>query len=190
MLEMEMTDLLAPEDRAALEREADTSADALTELRALEIQTQEDLTFAGDFLVAVKARWKELEAKRTAITRPILDAKRKVDELFQPVLAPLAAAESVLRQKIGAYTVERERAAGEAMRALTPIAPPEPPKGISVKSAWDFVIEDESLVPREFWSVDPEKIRAAIGYADTIHVLPYPIPGVKFLLRGRVMVRT
>lgn len=156
---------------------------------------------AGGLAKAAKARWKELEDKRTGITKPLLEAKRNVDALFKPLQDAYLEAETLLKTKIGAYAarVEAERAqamqrsAEEYAAGGTPTdVIPEPAKtaGVSTKQVWDFTVENPDLVPRELCSPDPEKIRAHIWYADTPKTPPRPVPGLAFVLKNQVMVRT
>ncbi len=181
----------------ALRSEAAGNADALAPLEALEITSAADLAFAGELLTSAKSRWKELEEKRTAITRPINEAKRQVDALFAPAQEPLKRAEGILKAKIAAYTIAQQAAQTEAMLAVsageagaTLVVPSAPPPGVSVRSVWDFEVTDDAAVPRELLSVDEAKVRKAIWYADTERAAPRPIPGLRFFLRGKVTVRT
>lgn len=162
---------------------------------------QATLDQAGTLVKSAKERWKDLETKRTSITKPLLEAKRGVDQLFKPVLDQYAEAEQVLKAKIGAYAAQREAERAAAMQASaaeyqaggTPTEMiPEPPKtaGITTRQLWDFTVELPDLVPRELCSPDPDKIKAAIWYADSPHTPPQPIAGVKFFLRDQVTVRT
>jgi hypothetical protein len=175
---------------------------ALAWLRdTFQIVDQDTLDKAGELVKAAKGRWKELEEKRTAITKPLNEAKRGVDKLFKPVLDLYAEAEGILKTKIGAYAAQVEIQRAEIMTASalehaaggTPTeAIPEPAKtqGVSTRQVWDFRVDDPDLVPRELCSPDPEKIRKAIWYVDTAKRPPQSIPGLSFFLQSHVTVRT
>lgn len=185
--------------------EANETNQAITLLNSFEILNQDDLNFASELVKTVKDRWKELEEKRTAITKPINEGLRAINALFKPVQDPLAQAELIIKSKIANFTLmqraAQERAmqaaaaaaqAGNTQRAMLQLAatvPVETPKGVTVKDHWDFEVYDESQIPREYLSVDPDKIKKAIWYADTERTPPRPIPGIRFFKRGAVTVR-
>lgn len=180
--------------------EATEFAKHLRTVQALEIVTSEDFAIAADMVKGARSHWKRLDERRKAITKPILDSKKKVDELFDPALDALKEIETVLKRKIGEYTKAQEAAQIAAMQASaseyqaggTPTAIiPEVSraKGVSVNSVWDFEITDPERVPRHLCSPDPAKIKAEIWYADTPRTPPRNIPGITFRLRTDVIVR-
>jgi hypothetical protein len=181
--------------------EAARARDALVMVKGLNLVTEEDFTFAADLVKLAHDNIKRLDKRRTAITKPILDAKRAVDGLFKPALDVLNEIKAVLEGKIGAHVRAQQEAQVLAMNTQaaafaagqTPTEPiPEVPeaKGVSVKSRWVADVVDPEAVPRELCSPDPEKIARAIWYADTPHTPPRPIPGLTFRLETDVTVRT
>ncbi len=183
--------LIPTNTRTELAAESSAAADVLEALAAMPVASQEDLDFAGTMLVDVKAKFKALEEKRTAITKPINAAKREVDALFAPVLEPLKQAEGILKEKIAAYTVARE---AERRAALTsgetnPLAlvPAEQTKGVSVREVWDWEVENRDIIPREFMYVAEDAMHHHIN---SHKGEPPPIPGIRFYKRGEVRVRT
>ncbi len=182
--------------------ETSKAQQALAWLRdTFQVVDQASLDRAAELVKAAKARWKDLEAERVKITRPMLEAKNAVDDLFRPAKELYSEAETVLKGKIGAYHAQVEalriatmqQSAAEYQAGGTPtLAIPEPAtaKGVSVRHVWAFNIKAPDLVPREFCSPDPAKIKAAIWYADTPHKPPNDIPGVEFYLADQVTVRT
>ncbi len=59
--------------------------DMIAQLRtALVVNSQPRLDMAGELLKQVKGKVKKLEAERKKITKPLLDAKKAVDNLFRP----------------------------------------------------------------------------------------------------------
>lgn len=182
------------------EQEAGEAKWCLEKVQALEIATAADFELAATLVKGARANWKRLEARRTAITQPMMAAKRNVDDLFKPGLDALKAIQEVLEVKIGAYTRAQQAAQESAMLASAaafqaggaPTDPiPEVPhaKGVSVKTVWTFKVTNPAEVPREYCSPDPDKIRAAIWYADTPRTPPRPIPGIEFELVTDVTVR-
>lgn len=191
-----MSDLIAQE----AEQEASTHTGTLAMVQGLDITSQGDYEFASELVRKAKAAHKRLDERRTAITKPLLASKRKVDDLFAPSLSALKEIERVLKEKIGAYAVQQTQAAATAMVTTAAVyaaggtpteAIPEIPTapGISTAIYWDFEIVNPAEVPRELCSPDPEKIQRAIWYADTPHTEPRHIPGVVFKLRADVTAR-
>lgn len=172
---------------------------------SFQINGHDDLMVASNILRHAKDRWKALEEQRTSVTGPLNEILRTVNGWFKPVQTGLVRVETTLKNKIAAYTLAQKaaqeaamRAAAEAIQAnnqmmasqqLAAMVPAPPPQGIAVREIWDFVIENEALVPNEYKIVDPAKIKAAIWYANTEKTPPLPIPGVRFFLRGSVTVR-
>lgn len=81
-----------------------------------DIETPEMAHAAADDLREVKRLWKELESKRTAITKPLLEAKRQIDELFKPAKGWLKEAERLLKDEILQYQQTEERVARALQR--------------------------------------------------------------------------
>lgn len=180
--------------------EADNHIGALATVRELEINCQEDFDFASRLVQLAKVNLKRIDARRTAITKPLLQSKRAVDELFAPALGALNEIERILKGKLGAYSIATTQASAAAMASTalvyaaggTPtevIPEPAAARGISVKTSWSFEVVDPEAVPREYCSPDPDKIEAGIWYADTPHTPPRPIPGLRFFLKADVTVR-
>lgn len=83
------------------------TAKSLAEL--VEIDDQTTYEIADLRLAEVKSKWKQIEAQRKAMVDPINKAKDAVQAFFNPVLADLAGAESVIKGKMLTYTREQER---------------------------------------------------------------------------------
>lgn len=180
-------------DETSLRIEAEQNAEALAIVEAFAITTAEDFETATDLLKECKARYKVLEAKRKHLKEPSLEAGRRIDEFFRPVLEPLLAAETRLKHAIGEYTRASQLAQHAAMTAYAGGAealPPPSPKaeGVAVKTVWRVEVIDADAVPREYCSPDLAKLQKAIWYADTT-TAPRPIPGVRFVADAKVTVR-
>lgn len=178
------TDLIPRTIRTELVEEHTGAVAFLEAVEDLDVASQADLDFASELLVSVKAKHKAFEERRTAITKPILAAKREVDALFSPVLKPLETAEGILKEKVGAYAIAREQerrqlmASGETNPAA--LAPVELVVGVSVKELWDFEVLDAGAVPRRYLTVDRAQVLMSLGE---------DIPGIRFFKRGQVAVR-
>jgi hypothetical protein len=179
--------------RAELVPEGRDTDEALAMIEALTITTAEDLEFAADLLCSVSDRYKVLEDKRTSVTKPMLAAKREIDSWFAPVTGPLKRAESILREKIGAFHVLSRGVQEAAMLEVaaggsTALAPVPTAAGVNVRELWDFEITDAAEVPRKFLCVDFDALRKHAAMADTERTPPVPVAGVRWFKRGQVRV--
>ena len=71
---------------------------------------------AGEELKTIKAKYKELEDRRKAITQPMDKAKKEVMDLFRKPLEMLEQAEAVIKRTMLAYQTEQRRLQAEAQR--------------------------------------------------------------------------
>jgi len=180
---------------------ADTK-EALAQLDAIVITSQDDLDFVGALLVDVKTKIKSLEEKRRRATRPIQQSLEEIRSWFREPLQALAQLERELKGKIEAYharVAEQKRAALAAAQAAPTVeekrealadlaridvAQLDNPSGVSVSSVWTFEIVDPNLVPREYLMVDEAAIRRAVNSGVR------EIAGVRIFEQPRVAVRT
>lgn len=164
------------------------------------VTDQASLDRANDLVRQAREAWDKWELERTAITKPIMQAKRATDDHFKPVLQALTDIEHYLRAEIGSYIagIERERvrimreSAAQLTAGIVPTEViPQSPKteGITATQVWAFEVVDPTKVPRELCSPDEEKIQAKIWYANTATNPPHEIPGVRFFLKPKVTIR-
>lgn len=169
-------------------------------VKAVPVDDASSVKWAGEVLISLKAKLTALDARRTYTNRPLLEAKRRVDALFAAPLGALRDLEAHLKGAIACYnqSVEQTRVAAmreaaaalEAGRTPTEIIPaPVEVQCVTVRHFWRAEVIDADAVPRELCSPDPEKIQAAIWYADTPHTAPRPIPGLVFHLDNSVIAR-
>lgn len=196
---------ISPSVQAELTTEADRLKPAMSQIGQFVIDSQLRYTQAGELLQFVKARWAELEEKRTSITKPLNEALRNVNALFSPVQGPLKQAELILKTKIGNFIVQQQQLQEQAMRqaaaaiqqsqpaiaaqAMAAMAPVTQVQGISVKPEWDYEIVDPDAVPRNYCSPDHNKIKAALPNAIHHEKLTPQIPGIRFWIKGSVTAR-
>lgn len=83
----------------------------------IQIDSETLLEIAAEDLKGVKALQHEVEEQRTAITRPLNQAVRAINELFRAPKEYLDSAERHLKRAILQYTSEREKAAQQARLA-------------------------------------------------------------------------
>ncbi len=78
------------------------------------VTNAEEYTAANEELIAIKAKIREYEKQRVDLKKPILEAGRKVDDLFKPAIAVLTAAETAIKNQMIAWKREQDRIAEEA----------------------------------------------------------------------------
>lgn len=88
--------------------------ESLAELPA--VTSDEEFATVTAITRDLASKRKELDEKRKEITRPLLDSKRKVDELFNAAISRIQAMENAGRDALVAYKQMREREAAEARR--------------------------------------------------------------------------
>lgn len=175
--------------------------DALDAIDDFEIRTPDQLELAREVIREIKGKWRELEDRRKDITAPLNASLKSVNDLFRPALSYYATCEQRLKGKLAAAIARFEaeqRAALERVNALSAAGQtdeardallnlPEAqgaPAGVSVRAILDFELEDESLVPREYLSVDAAKVKRALQEG-VRH-----IPGIRVYERSSVTVRS
>lgn len=82
------------------------------------IDSEDVRGLADKDLARIKAKRKWLEGLRTGLKEPILEAGRRVDGMFKPLIASCETAESVLSRKILGYDRELAAARAEEQRKL------------------------------------------------------------------------
>ncbi len=134
---------------------------------------------------------KRAEAQRKQFTDPLNQSLKAINAFFKNLTAPLDEADTIIRNKVLIFRrAEEERARKEAeelqkkleeeakkqaeIEKKEVIVPPPvvaqtPPTTMTAKNGsatvrkvWDFEIEDEMAIPREYLVPDPVKIRQAI----------------------------
>lgn len=188
---------LAPYKEAAgdLEQEHREHADMLSHVRNLRIETESDREFAAGLLREVKDHYKEYEARRKSVVQPLNSVVRTVNSWFKPVTSTFKEAETIIKDKLSTYVqqqLEHQRqlreAAAEAetteeaeaiFEKIKEQPAPELPSGIRSTKKWQFDVEDEDKVPREFLCVDSVAIAVYVKEAKEKGAIP-SIPGIRF----------
>lgn len=155
---------------------------------ALEIKTNDDLETAAELLGSVKKLQKSLKTKEDDAKRPFLDTLNGIRDAYKPINKNLSAAESTIKSKVIEYRkVENERIEAEKERiekrvgqgsgkykpqtAINKISDAEQKKpeghvatansSMSVRVIKKVRITNESLIPRDYLTVDTTKLKAA-----------------------------
>jgi hypothetical protein len=146
-----------------------------------QITNQEQLTWASEQLLAVKRKYKGFDEQEKSATKPINDSLKTIRGWFRAVKDPLAQLEHLLKNKIGSYEIAQraeqrkalvaatesfqrgDQSTGLALLAAVPERAVTPTTGVSSRAVVKFEILDPALVPCEFCSPDPAKLRAAVA---------------------------
>jgi hypothetical protein len=195
---------LQPQEQAALQAEATDAQDALREIEAFEIASQEDYDFADELLGDAKTNWKDLESRKKRAVGPLNEALKEIRSWFSAPQQFYKQAENLLKSKLLTYVraqeAEQDRllaaaeqahavgdapAVGEAVRAAatTEVAIAT---HTTIRELWGWEIENEALIPREY--LVPDSVRI------TNEVVQYQgqtnIPGIRPVRRDSMIRRT
>lgn len=179
-------------------------AKAFEAAEALTIKTPADLTSATELLVKIRTVGKNVTLVKDGIIKPMNEAIRAARAFFNPIELNWKGAEDIVKKKMLDHQLEeREKAAKkeEAIakkveagkmsfeKAADKIEEVRPKNTVvteqgsktQFKKVREIVIEDESLVPREYLVLDMVKIRkVALAGVD--------IPGVKVVEKEVVAI--
>jgi hypothetical protein len=151
------------------------------------VKNVESLDYAKELVKKSKQIEKAIEDKRKEVTAPLVEEKRKLDNIAKRLTEDLSAAIKELRSQILAFEAELERQRLEKLRAIeeekrrqeaeaeTSIDASikslqlaaeakelQSEKSKSLRKVWKYEVVDEILVPREYMSVSDVKIKAAV----------------------------
>lgn len=202
-----MVSVLAEIEQKAEVRQAATSCSRyLDQAQELEVCDASTAEYAVKILSEIAEAKKTAEGQRKIFTEPLLESKRAIDNFFKRILEPFEQADKLIRAKVLTYRQEeaqraqveaaalqkkREEEAKKTGQAFVPPVVATSPANTlraengsaTVRKTWDFLVESEADVPREFLVVDDRKIRAAIGAGIR------SIPGVKIFQKETLSVR-
>ncbi len=187
---------LAKQTNTEVVQECEEKGQALIEAAVkMSVACQQDADNANLLLNRMNAGLKAMDSKRLAVGRPILAAKKALDDMFKNVSDPVKEAMTTLKNKLMAWRrAEQEKidkanreaaekaeaelrrrqniskAQGGAGEAKTPVAAPIVETftdTTKVSKVWKHTVVDAQAVPREYLEVNETKIRRAM--LDQIH---------------------
>lgn len=184
----------------------------LAQAELLTVTTAEQSMEAGRMLVQLKTWRTQVEQKRQFFTRPLKEHVKRVEALFKPVLDKLDEADASIRKKVLEYrTAHEEQARAERAKLLEQAREAQQAGendaalalateassletlqrsltldegALQVRKVWDFEVEDYAAIPREFFTLDEKKVRAAIRAGQT------SIPGLRVFQKEQLAVST
>jgi len=119
-----------------------------------------------------------LDKSRSEIIRPHLDYQRSINKLVKDLREKLSAMEESLQKKIEIWMKDQE---DNPFLTVNEIKVED--GCLYKKTYWDFTIEDEAKIPREYLQVDVNLVEQAMqnGIRE--------IEGVKIELKEKIMIR-
>lgn len=164
----------------------------LTEVRIIEVVDEPTMKHAQGLLGTVRELRKSIEDFCNPAVQAAHEAHQAANAQKKALLAPTAAAETILRDKLKAFAAqeekkrrEQEAAIRKAQEAAAPageldLAPPTVKVDSVIdqggfRTRWGFEVIDEALIPREYLIVD----MAAIGAVVRAQKDKTAIPGVR-----------
>jgi len=172
----------------------------------VELKNDEDIGEANIIITTIKKMWKAVDNLRLEKTRPINQEVKRIKAVFDSVITPLRAADTILQGKLMEYRNKRLKeeqekqavADREAQRRAniskakggdgtikTPV--PAPVDNFShqdttkIAKVWTFEVTDKEKLPQKYLLVDNvairDDMRAAVRNGN---IKEFKIPGVKF----------
>lgn len=145
---------------------------------AIGVKTEDDAR--GALSMALQARKLEtaLDKSRAEIVKPHFDYQKAINKLVKDFKDKLVQIEESLHKKINVWMDEQKDNPFTAVDRL------EVEDGsLTTKKSYDFVVEDERLVPLEFKMIDAGAIEKAIKFGTR------NIPGVKIVEKTETALR-
>jgi len=159
---------------------------AVITANTIRVKTVEQEGDAYHILTKIKNTLKAIEDKRKTITQPLNESLKATNNMFKELSEPFKEADGIIRDKILTFREEQEelaekkRAKQEAIQAshearghqthdLVEIEPEVAAETKTVKR-WVFDVVSESKVPRDYLTIDIQKIRQAVR--DGIREIP------------------
>jgi hypothetical protein len=102
------TEIVVAEDQtlATVERQV---AEATAAAESIEVRNQDEATVATEFVSRIAKQKRDADAERKQLVGPLNDTVKRINAKFKGAIAPLDAADQIVRSKIGAYHAEQER---------------------------------------------------------------------------------
>lgn len=170
-----------------------------------EITSQAEYTNAADYVKALNTKLEALEERRKEWTRPMLEAKKRIDADFQKferiIEDEILAVKTAMliwqrgeqkrldaeQKKIDEAAAEQLKATGELEVSVPVVNNIKTQRGgnstATIHKVWTFDIPDMDNVPREYCTPDMAKIRLAISAGVR------EIKGVRIYQTERITIR-
>lgn len=145
---------------------------------AVGVKTEDDARGALSMALQARKLEKAIDESRAQIVKPHFDYQKAINKLVKDFKDKLTQIEQNLKNKIDTWMVDQQDNPFTAVDRL------EVEDGtITTKKSYDFVVEDERLVPLEYKMVDAGAIEKAIKFGAR------SIPGVKVIEKTETSLR-
>jgi hypothetical protein len=171
-----------------IEPARDQATAKLAEIAALDMTVEQNRMYVADIGKAAAKAFDMIEGKRTSITGPMNEAKRRVDELFDPAKDTLKALIGACKARLTDWIREQEAEKARGLAAIE-AGSREPdvlaaahttttmPAGFAPRKLLHVRIVDHDAIPRQFLQLDEMLV---LGYARSRGGLDCKIPGLEF----------
>ena len=145
---------------------------------ALGVKTEDDAR--GALSMALQARKLEtaLDKSRAEIVKPHFDYQKAINKLVKDFKDKLVQIEESLHKKINVWMEEQQENPFTAVDRID-----VEDGSLTTKKSYDFVVEDDRLVPLEYKMVDAGAIEKAIKFGTR------KIPGIKIIEKTETALR-
>lgn len=182
------TALAVPEKSVVLAEYGGPEAELFRDAVGTDIET--DVALAQETLVEATERVRALEKERKALTKPMLDDKRKIDELYTPSKTIYETIIESCSETIKADRRAKREAAdrvlmeANSMAEVQAIAAPAPKmEGIQTRKVLKLRIVNEKEVPDAFWILDVFAVQQE-------HAAGRAVPGIEFYYDESLVVKS
>ena len=163
----------------------------LLSLDSFEIEDEDGETVIAEIAKEAHEKVKDLEHRRQEITKPLLEAKRSVDDLFRPAIDAYTTIKNQAKNMVAAWARKIEAEKVKALEsgkfkkaAMLPVT--ERQKTVTMRPVWTWRLEEPGgidKVPREYLTLDTSKIHIMLREAKNPETLN--VPGIIFYQEQR-----
>lgn len=205
-----MEELRNDKELQIIQKETLTLKDKVSSLQIVDESSEK---LGATYLSFLAKAVKNLEAARVRLTKPVLEAKRNIDNEFKAMMELPLLLSRELKDKLLGYSdlkAKKEEEKAEKVKEFAksnglpvPQAEAAAPQPTAVRTAvgttfekksWTWEITDMALIPREFLTVDERKINSTLrDHTKTIKgvmTMDLQIAGIRFFQEKDISVRT
>lgn len=134
------------------ESETSEAEQVATFVSEKEIESTADLRTAIQWIAEIKNKAKEVDEKRTSITKPLRQGLDEVNDLFKPALKALSTAEADIKSRISSFIAQQKIQQEELLLNFDMDASPKDKQAIVKKAEALEIPKISGLSIREPWT--------------------------------------
>lgn len=187
MLELIQIDSIKQE----LEAHKQDVESVLSYTRTLTISNMQDAELATNYIAKARDLIEKIENKQKEITQDSLNFVAKIRDISKTMTDPLKLVKSMINEKIDEWKEENKKQLKmaedfgiEIIDTFQDVSKTSTNSATSYEvTTYEYEIEDESLVPRQYMSIDEAKVKLSLksGVRN--------IPGLKIIKKTQTRVR-